>query len=86
MFNATFSGGENFQASFSAPEIVAADFGETTIKSEVEPYEGPYDFTPGEDAQVIQISGKTGTRDITVQAIPQNYGRLTYDGSVLRVW
>lgn len=86
MFNATFAGGENFTASFATPESVAADFKDTTIKTEVEPYTGPCEFTPGEEDQVIHISGKTPPEDIVVQAIPQNYGRLTYSGGILKVW
>lgn len=86
MFNATFIGGENFTASFAAPESVAAEFQNTTVKTEVEQYPGPYEFTPGEEDQVVHISGKTPTKDIVVQAIPQNYGRLTYSGGILKVW
>ena len=59
-------------------QIANVEFGDT-------PYEGAYEFTPTEQAQVIQIAGKTASRDINIAAIPQNYGRLTWQGNKLTV-
>ena len=50
-----------------------------------ETYPGPYAITPGPDAQVFDTSGKMMTEDITVGAIPSNYGLITWDGSTLTV-
>ena len=46
-------------------------------------YTGPYEVTPGPEAQVLQTAGRGLTRDITVAAIPQNYGLITYNGRVI---
>ena len=54
-------------------QVATVNFGDT-------PYEGAYEFTPTE-----QIAGKTASRDINIAAIPQNYGRLTWQGNKLTV-
>lgn len=49
-------------------------------------YTGSYEFTPSENTQTIQINGKTPSRNITINAIPENYGRLIWDGHTLTVY
>lgn len=52
----------------------------------VEEYSGPYEVTPSEDAQTLEISGKKGTDNIVINAIPSNYGRIAWDGTALTVY
>ena len=49
------------------------------------PYTGPYTFTPGQEAVVIPTADRYLTGDITVGAIPNNYGLITWNGSFLTV-
>ena len=49
------------------------------------PYRGEYEFTPTEDVQTIPINGLRATRNITINPIPSNYGKITWNGSVLTV-
>lgn len=59
---------------------------ETSVTASIVPrYEGPYNVTPEGEAQVLATSGKLMTEDITVGAIPSNYGLITWDGSCLTV-
>ena len=51
----------------------------------VDPYEGEYSVTPSEAAQVLATEGKWARHDIVVQPIPNNYGRIEWNGSVLTV-
>lgn len=51
-----------------------------------EPYTGPYTFTPTAEAQTIQIQGKTAQQDITIEAIPSNWGRIEWNGVALSVF
>lgn len=51
----------------------------------VEEYGGPYEFTPTQGTQVIEIANKKATADITINPIPSNYGLITWNGSVLTV-
>ena len=50
-----------------------------------EPYEGSYSVAPSTEAQTLQTNGKLLTADIVVDAIPQNYGLITWNGSYLTV-
>lgn len=50
-----------------------------------DPYEGEYVITPSGAVQILEIKNKTATQNITIQPIPQNYGLITWNGSVLTV-
>lgn len=57
----------------------------TPIVTPVEEYDGPYEFTPSQATQTIEIENKKATQDITINPIPSNYGLITWDGSTLTV-
>ena len=48
-------------------------------------YTGPYEFTPTQYAQVVEIDGKRAEGNVTINPIPSNYGLITWNGSVLTV-
>ena len=48
-------------------------------------YDGVTEVTPLNQAQVLQTSNKTLTRNIVVNPIPSNYGLITWNGSTLTV-
>jgi hypothetical protein len=50
-----------------------------------DPYEGPYEVTPGQEAQVLETKGLRMTGDLIINPIPSNYGRITWDGSRLKI-
>ena len=52
---------------------------------EGEIYDGPTTITPSQDTQILQTNGFVLTKNITVAAIPSNYGLITWNGSVLTV-
>lgn len=58
---------------------VVADI--TTMPS----YKGSYEVTPGQNAQVLPTDGLMMSGDVTIGAIPSNYGLITYNGSVITV-
>ena len=51
-----------------------------------DPYTGEYTVTPSEEIQILETAGKVMREDVTVEAIPSNYGRITWNGSVLTVY
>lgn len=51
----------------------------------VEEYMGPYEFSPSQQAQTINIQYKTAMQNITINPIPENYGLITWNGSALTV-
>ena len=72
--SAELAGEATLSAGLTIPQAVA-----------VEEYTGPYEFEPLAEEQVVEISGKRATQDITIGAIPQNYGLITWNGSTLTV-
>lgn len=48
-------------------------------------YDGDYTFTPTQTEQTIQIKDLMAREDITIEAIPNNYGLITYNGSTITV-
>lgn len=49
------------------------------------PYTGEYEYTPTEDTQTVNINGLRATRNIIINPIPSNYGKISWNGSVLTV-
>lgn len=48
-------------------------------------YTGSYTVIPSESAQILATNAKRMTEDVTIAAIPQNYGLITWNGSYLTV-
>lgn len=61
------------------------DVGTTIQATTGEHYEGPTEVTPTEETQTLLTQGLFMDQDITVAPIPSNYGRITWDGSILTV-
>lgn len=50
-----------------------------------EPYEGEYTITPSNETQILETKNLRMTDNLVVNAIPQNYGLITWNGSTLTV-
>ena len=48
-------------------------------------YRGSYYVRPAPMEQVLETTGKVMAHDVTIGAIPNNYGLITWGGSVLTV-
>lgn len=48
-------------------------------------YEGPYEFIPTQEEQVIEINKLTARENIVVKPIPHNYGKVEWNGSYLYI-
>lgn len=48
-------------------------------------YEGEYSVTPTAEAQVLYTDHLYMMDNITINPIPNNYGLITYDGSIITV-
>lgn len=71
---------KDFACNFEASNFVCS-FGGATGGN----YEGSYTVTPSERPQTLATSGKTLGQDVVVNAIPSNYGKITYDGTKITV-
>lgn len=84
-FPVKFSGGSEFSVGFGTSEEMRPTFTATIEKPVVDWFDGDYSYTPTTQEQTIPIIGKTARQNITVGAIPQNYGLITWNGAVLTV-
>ena len=48
-------------------------------------YDGSYEVTPSEETQVLKTKDKQTRENIVINPIPQNYGLITYNGSIITV-
>lgn len=77
---------QQFDVSISENNIPVAITVITPIVASVVPeYDGSYEFTPSADEQTVQTSGKRLAQDITINPIPNNYGLITWNGSIITV-
>lgn len=58
---------------------------DSLIAEQLDVYEGGYVVTPTEETQILQTANLKLTDNITINPIPSNYGRITWNGSVLTV-
>ena len=52
---------------------------------ERDPYTGEYTVTPGDSPVVLETKDLRMTDNVTVGAVPSNYGRIGWNGAVLTV-
>ena len=52
---------------------------------DIEWYEGPYEFTPSQEEQTIEIAKQTAKQNITINPIPKNYGKVSQIGNELTI-
>lgn len=48
-------------------------------------YAGGYEVTPADEQQVLATAGTYLTKNVVVKKIPSNYGKITWNGVVLRI-
>lgn len=85
MFNISFAGSASFRASFAPQTATNVEFGEYIEVPVADYYAGEYEITPTDQTQLINCGGLVSLRDFKINPIPSNYGRITWDGSVLTV-
>jgi len=63
------------------PAAVATEY----AMREGEIYDGGYVFTPSDAVQTVKTKNKTLIDNITINPIPNNWGRITYNGAIITV-
>lgn len=56
------------------------------VERDLPVYTGDTEITPSEEEQVLNTADKVMTRNIIINPIPENYGRLLYSGNTLTVY
>ena len=62
------------------------EFGTFQKVTDVEQYRGDTDVTPSDHVQVLHTSGLMLNEDIVINPVPDNYGRIAWNGSYLTVY
>lgn len=66
---------------------IDGEFGVITTVSEYDlpPYTGQTVITPSENTQTLMTTDKVVTKNIVINPIPANYGKIVWDGARLRI-
>ena len=67
-----------------APTLKADVYRATVVLGE-STYDGAYSVTPGDTAQILATANKTLIQDVIIEPVPDNYGKIGWNGSVLTV-
>ena len=70
----------NTQANISTSSQITRDFVDR------DPYTGAYEVTPSEETQTLETENKRMTGNVTINPIPNNYGRIAWNGTTLIVF
>lgn len=81
-FDVTFNNSETMYVDLTERGMMPCDFGPGVPIGD---YDGPYEVTPSDQEQTLPTRNKTLEGDITINAIPSNYGLITWDGSTITV-
>lgn len=68
------SGAPQIKGVLSVPSVIGPPY-----------YDGEYEFTPTQEAQTLEVGGYIMRQNVTINAIPSNYGLITWDGARLVV-
>lgn len=80
-FIVEFNENDSFNAEFSEDDSFSVDFGANVDRE----YTGSYTVTPSTESQILPTANRIMTENIIVNPIPNNYGLITWDGTVLTV-
>lgn len=78
------SAGGSLIGTLTKPETIS---GSLTVPQYILPpsYEGPTEITPSAETQTLETSNLYLNENITINPIPNNYGLITWNGTVITV-
>ena len=62
------------------------NIGNDVVVGMVPEYDGVYEVTPSDETQRLPTAGTQLKNDVIINPIPNNYGRIVWDGVTLRVF
>ena len=75
-----------FDGDLSLIESLDGECGTYQKVYEADVYTGATEVEPSEETQILQTASKMVGENITIHPIPQNYGRIAWNGSNLIVF
>ena len=76
---------QTFEFGLSSEEYSFGIDSAVQIVETTDMYDGAYDVTPSGEAQMLFTENKIMAANVVINPIPSNYGRITWNGSVLTV-
>ena len=70
---------KNTKANISTSSQITRDFVDR------DPYTGEYNITPSANTQTLETNNLRMTDNVTINPIPNNYGLITWNGSIITV-
>ena len=67
------------------PPVLNLTIGDVSLGGNLPPYHGSVRVTPSQEPQTLPTANTSVYADIVIDAIPSNYGLITWDGSTLVV-
>ena len=80
-FDVTFSEEAPFVCTLDEGSDFDVDFGAAVEKE----YRGTYSVTPSAEQQTLATANRVLTQNVVIEAIPNNYGLITWNGAELTV-
>lgn len=77
-----FAEDDGINCDFNTDDDFTVSFGTAVSAGD---YSGPYTVTPSTTTQSLATEGKTLASNIIIEPIPNNYGLIAWNGSVLTV-
>lgn len=81
----TVTADQTIEMQVSAPAVVVPCQTEAVITVLPNPYRGSYVVTPTAEEQVLEVQGMSMVQNLVINPIPNNYGRITWNGATLTV-
>ena len=48
-------------------------------------YSGPYEITPSDETQILSTKKFQMEKDVVINPIPSNYGKIIWDGATMKI-
>lgn len=78
---------KTLNVSFTPPNVnIGTSTQITRDYVERDPYTGAYEVTPSAETQTLETENKRMTGNVTINPIPNNYGRIAWNGTTLIVF
>lgn len=85
LLHGDFSNGTEVNSTIDILEVLNGEYGSFQRVTSYDTYKGETNIIPTQEVQVLQTLGKGMEDNIIIQPIPNNYGKITYNGAYLKV-
>ena len=81
----TLNSVKTYELTLQEPPTLSLSFENVSLGGSLPPYQGSLHVTPSQEQQTLPTANTSVYADIVIDAVPSNYGLITWDGSTLLV-